>query len=83
LDTSDIVEHMTPTELNPSCIEKTPTVNIMDTKINNTHKKNIQLYWVVIVGQLQHHGNSLTRDKLQAKFPHLMEELNAIGNISS
>jgi hypothetical protein len=55
----------------------------MDTQIKNTHQQRIQLYRVVKAGQLLHQGKWLTRDQVQQKFPHLMEELNAMGTIAS
>ena len=56
---------------------------IMDMQIKNTHRQKIQLYWVVKAGQLLHQGKWFTKDQVQQKFPHLMEELNAMGTIAS
>ena len=64
-------------------MEQATTDQIMDTQIKNTHQQNIQLYRVVKAGQFLHQGKWLTRDQVQQKFPHLMEELNAMGTISS
>jgi hypothetical protein len=64
-------------------MEKATTDRIIDTQIKNTHQQRIQLYRVVKAGQLLHQGKWLTRDQLQQKFPHLMEEINAMGNIDS
>ena len=83
LDTSDMVEQLTPIELNPDCMEQATTDRIMDTQIKNTRQQRIQLYRVVKVGQLLHQGKWITRDLVQHKFPHLMEELNAMGTIAS
>jgi hypothetical protein len=83
LDTSDMVEQLTPTELNLDCMEQATTDRIMDTQIKNTRQQRIQLYRVVKVGQLLHQGKWLTKDQVQQKFPHLMEELNAMGTIAS
>jgi hypothetical protein len=83
LDTSDMAEQLTPTELNPNCMEQATTDRIMDTQIKNTHQQRIQLYQVVKAGQLLHQGKWLTMDQVQQKFPHLMEELNAMGTIAS
>ncbi len=82
LDTSNIAEQLTPTELNPVCMEQAATDRIMDTQIKHTCQQNIQLYQVVKVGQLLHQGKWLTRDQVQQKFLHLMEELNAMGTIA-
>ena len=60
-------------------MERATTDRIMDTQIKNTHQQNIQLYRVFKAGQLLHQGKSLTKDQVQQKFPHLMEELNAMG----
>ena len=73
LDTSDVAEQLTPTELNPNYMEHTTIDQIMDTQIKNTHQQNIQLYRVVKAGQLLHQGMWLTRDQVQQKFPHLMK----------
>jgi hypothetical protein len=65
LDTSDMAEQLTPTELNPDCMEQATTDRIMDTQIKNTHQQRIQLYRVVKAGQLLHQGKWLTRDQVQ------------------
>ena len=83
LDTSDIVEQLTPTKLNPDCMEQATTDYIRDMKIKSTRQHNIQLYRVFKAGQLLHQGKWFTRDQVQQKFPHLMEELNAMGTIAS
>ena len=83
LDMSDIAEQLTTTELNPACMEQAATDRIMDTQIKHTRQQNIQLYRVVKAGQLLHQGKWLTRDQVQQKFPHLMEELNTMGTIAS
>ena len=83
LDTSDIAEQLTPTELNPACMEQVSTDRIMDTQIKHTRQHNIQLYRVVKAGKLLHQGKWLTRAQVQQKFPHLMEKLNAMGTIAS
>jgi hypothetical protein len=64
-------------------MEQARTDQIMDTMIKKNHQQRIQLYRVVKAGQLLHQGKWLTRDQVQKKFPHLMEELNAMGTISS
>ena len=60
-----------------------PTNRIMEMKIKNTCQQKIQMYHIVKAGQLLQQGKWFTRDQVQQKFPHLMEELNAIGNIAS
>ena len=67
----------------PDCMEQATTDCIMDMKIKNTRQQKIQLYRVVKAGQLLHQGKWFTRDQVQQKFPHLMEELNAMGTIAS
>ena len=64
LDTSDIAEQLTPTELNPDCMEHAATDRIMDTQIKNTRQQNIQLYRVVKAGQLLHQGPGSTKNSL-------------------
>eukprot|EP00253_Pinus_taeda_P030167 PITA_30167 len=83
LDTSDIAEQLTTIKLNPDCMEQAATDRIMDTQIKHTRQQNIQLYRFVKAGQLLHQGKWLTRDQVQQKFPHLMEELNVMGTIAS
>jgi hypothetical protein len=52
LDTSEIVEQLTPTELNPDCMEHASTDQIVDTQVKGTRQQRIQLYQVVKAGQL-------------------------------
>jgi hypothetical protein len=83
LETSKIAEKMTPTKLNPDCMEQASTDQIVDTQVKGTRQQRIQLCRVVKVGQLLHQRKWLTRGKIQQKFPHLMGELNAMETISS
>ena len=83
LDTSDIAEQITPIELNLDCMEQATTDCIMDMQIKNTRQQKIQLYRVVKSCQLLNQGKWFTRDQVQQKFPHLMEELHAMGTIAS
>ena len=64
-------------------MEQATTDCIMDMKINSTYQQNIQLYRVFKAGQLLHEGKWFTRDQVQQKLPHIMEELNAMGTIAS
>ena len=54
LDTSDIAEQLTPTELNPDCMEQAATDRIMDTQIKNTRQQKIQLYQFFKASQILH-----------------------------
>jgi hypothetical protein len=54
LDTSEIVEQLTPTELNPDCMQQESSDQIVDTQIKGTRQQRIQLYRVVKAGQLLH-----------------------------
>jgi hypothetical protein len=83
LDTSEVAEQLTPTELNPDCIQQASNDHIVDTQIKGTRQQRIQLYRVVKAGQLLHQGKWLTRGQIQQKFPHLMGELNAMETIAS
>jgi hypothetical protein len=83
LDTSKVAEQLTPTELNPDCIQKESNDHIVDTQIKGTQKQRIQLYRFVKAGQLLHQGKWLTRCQIQQKFPHMMGDLNAMETISS
>jgi hypothetical protein len=41
LDTSEIVEQLTPTKINPDCMEQTYTDQIVDTQFKGTHQQQI------------------------------------------
>ena len=60
LDTSEVAEQLTPTELNLDCIEHASNDHIVKTQVKGTHQQMIQLYRVVKVGKLLHHGKWLT-----------------------
>ena len=64
-------------------MEQATTDQIMETQVKNTRQQRIQLYQIVKADQLIHQGKWLTRDQVQHKFPHLMEELNTMGTIAS
>jgi hypothetical protein len=83
LDTSEIADHLTPTELNPDYMQQASSDHIVDTQIKGTRQQRIQLYRVVKAGQLLHQGKWLTWGQIRQKFPHLMGELNAMETISS
>jgi hypothetical protein len=83
LDTSEVAEQLTPTELNPDCIQQASNDQIVDRQIKGTRQQRIQLYRVVKAGQLLHQGKWLTRGQIQQKFPHLMGDLNAMETIAS
>jgi hypothetical protein len=83
LDTSEVAEQLTPTELNLDCIQQASSDHIVDTQIKGTRQQRIQLYRVVKAGQLLHQGKWLTWGQIQQKFPHLMGEINAMETISS
>ena len=54
LDTSEIAEKLTPTELNPDYMQHASSDQIVDTEIKGTRQQRIQLYRVFKVGQLLH-----------------------------
>ena len=64
LDTSNIAEQLTPTELNPDCMEQATTDFIMEMKIKNTRQQRIQLFQVVKAGQILRQGKWFTRDQV-------------------
>jgi hypothetical protein len=68
LDTSEIAEQLTPTELNPDCMEQASTDQIVDTQVKGTRQQRIQLYRVVKAGKLLHQGKWLTRAKSSRSF---------------
>ena len=55
----------------------------MDMQIKNTHQHKIQLYRVFEASQLLRQGKWFTKDQVQQNFPHLMEELDAMGTTAS
>ena len=61
-------EQLTPTELNPDCMEQSTTDQIMDTQIKNTLHQKIQLYRVVKAGQLLHRESSSLGTKFNRRF---------------
>jgi hypothetical protein len=83
LDTSEIAEQLTPTELNPDCMEQASIAQIVDTRVKGTRQQQNQLYRVAKAGQLLHQGKWLTPGQIQQTFPHLMGELNTMETISS
>jgi hypothetical protein len=83
LDTSEIAEQLTPTEINPDNMEQASTDPIMDTQVKGTRQQRIHLYRVVKEGQFLHQGKWLTRGQIQQKFSHLIGALNAMETISS
>ena len=83
LDTSEVAEQLTPTELNPECLEQATMDQIMDTQVTGTRQQKIQLFRIVKTGQLLHQGKWLTKSQVQQKFPHLIGELNAMETIAS
>jgi hypothetical protein len=83
LDTSEIVEQLTPTELNPDCMEQTFIDHIVDTQVKVTCQQWIQLYWVIKAWKLLHQGKWLARGQIKQTFPHLMGEINIMDTIAS
>jgi hypothetical protein len=61
LDTSEVVEQLTPIEINPDYIQQESNDQIVDRQIKGTRQQRIQLYRVVKAGQLLHQGKWLTR----------------------
>ena len=83
LDTLEIVEQLTPTEINPSCMEQASTDQVVDTQVKGTRQHKIHLYQVFKVGKILHQGKWLTQGQIQHTFPHLMGELNEMETIAS
>jgi hypothetical protein len=83
LDTSEIVEQITPIDIKPNYMEPASIDQIMNTEVKGTHQQRIQLYQVVKVENLLHQGNGLTWGQIQQNFPHLMGELKLMETISS
>jgi hypothetical protein len=65
LDTLEITEQLTLTELNPDCMEHASTDQIVDTQVKGTRQHRIQLYRVVKAWQLLHQGKWLTQSQIQ------------------
>jgi hypothetical protein len=68
LDTSEVAEQLTPTELNPDCIQQASNDHIVDRQIKGTRQQRIHLYRVVKAGQLLHQGKWLTGAKFSRNF---------------
>ena len=83
LDTSEVAEQFTPTEIKPDCIQQESNDQIVKTQIKVTQQQSIQLYRVIKVRQLLHQGKWLTQGQFQQKFSHLMGELNIMDTITS
>ena len=83
LDTSEVAEQLTPTELNPDCLQQASNDQIVDRHIKGTRQQRIHLYQFVKAGQLLHQGKCLTQGQIQQKFPHLMGDLNAMETTAS
>ena len=81
LDTLEVVEQLTPIEINPDYIQQESNDHIVDRQIKGTQQQRIHLYRVVKAGQLLHQGKWLTRGQIQQQFPHLMGDLNAMEKI--
>jgi hypothetical protein len=64
-DTLEVAEQLTPTELNPDCIQQESSDHIVDTQIKGTQQQRIQLYRVVKAGQRLHQGKWLTLSQIQ------------------
>jgi hypothetical protein len=60
LETSEIAEQLTPTELNLDCMQQTSNDQIVDTQIKGTQQQRIHIYRVVKERQLLHQGKWLT-----------------------
>jgi hypothetical protein len=51
LDTLEVTEQLTPTNLNPNCLQQASNDHILDTQINGTRQQRIHLYRVVKSGR--------------------------------
>jgi hypothetical protein len=60
LDTLEIIEQLTPIELNSDCMKHVSNDQIVDTQIKGNLQQRIQLYRVVKAVQLLHQGKWLT-----------------------
>jgi hypothetical protein len=83
LDTSDVAEQLTPTELNLNYIQHASRDHILETQIKGTRQQRIQLYRFIKVRQLLHQGKWLIRGQIQQKVSHLMGELKEMETIAS
>jgi hypothetical protein len=50
LDTSEIIEQLTPTDLNREWMEQSSTDKIVNTQVKGTRQQRIQLYWIFKAG---------------------------------
>jgi hypothetical protein len=68
LDTLEVAEQLTPTEINLNYIQKASSYHIVDTHIKGTRQQRIHLYRVIKAGQLLHQGKWLTWAKFNINF---------------
>ena len=62
--TSEVAEQLTPTELNPNCLQQASNDHIVNRQIKGTQQPRIQLYRVVKAGQCLHQGKWLTLSQI-------------------
>ena len=65
LETSEIIEQMTPTELDPDYMEQASIDHLVDMDVKGTRQQRIHLYRVVKARKLLHQGKWLTQGKIQ------------------
>jgi hypothetical protein len=68
LDTSEIAEQLTPTEINFDCMEQASIDQIFYTQVKGTHQQKIHHHHVVKARQLLHQGKWFTRGKISRNF---------------
>jgi hypothetical protein len=56
LETLEIIEHLTPTNIKPEYMEHASIDHIVDTNVKGTCQQRIELYRVVQEGKLLHQG---------------------------
>jgi hypothetical protein len=65
LDTFEIEEQLTPTNLNLDYIQQASNDNIVEKQVKGTHQQRIHVYQVVKAGKLLHQGKWLTWGQIQ------------------
>lgn len=81
LDISQATEHIQVTDLSTTIPAQCD--HITEAILKTLRNQNIPLYRVVRAGQHPHQGKWLTKEQTEAQFPHLLQQISAMGPIAS
>lgn len=83
LDISQATEYIQAAELNPSTTAPVQCDHVTEAILKTLRNQKIPLYWVVRAGQHSHQGKWLTKEQIEEQFPHLLQQISAMGPIAS